>query len=237
MAKRFLLFMVGRTSVELAKERGDYDRWFREGLGVGEAMEVVRVVEGEALVDFRPYDAIVITGSSAMVTDREPWSVATAELLREAHAHGTYLLGVCYGHQLLADALGGKVDWNPNGRQIGTVDAPLTDEGRADALLGGIGDPLVVQTSHSQCVLEPPPGAVVLATSPKDASHALRFGPRSWGVQFHPEFDDHVSTTYIRERAERIRGEGGDPEALLRAVRASGHGTAILRRFAGIVGG
>ncbi len=126
MSKKLLFLQVGRTSEALARDRGDYDVWFRRGLGVGDAMDVARIVAGEPLPALDGYDAVVVSGSFAMVTDREPWSLATAELLREAHASGRFVLGVCYGHQLLEDALGGRMDYNPLGRQIGTVEASLT---------------------------------------------------------------------------------------------------------------
>lgn len=235
MRTKLVFLQVGRTSEALARARGDYDVWFRDGLEMDGAMDVVRIVAGDSLPELAPYGGVVVSGSFAMVTDREPWSVATAEWLRRAIDDGRHVLGVCYGHQLIADALGGRVDYNPNGRQIGSVEARLTDAGRDDPLLSGLGDPLVVQTSHSQCVLQPPVGATVLARSPKDAHHAIRFGERVWGVQFHPEFDGEVARTYVVERAERIRAEGLDPERLARDVRHSDHGRSILRRFGQMV--
>jgi GMP synthase (glutamine-hydrolysing) len=232
MAKKLALLKVGKTSDALARERGDYERWFREGLGIGDALELVDLTAGHALPDPNAHDGVVVTGSAAMVTDREPWSVAAAAYLVDAFAREKPILGVCYGHQLLADALGGEVDWNPRGRQIGTVLATLTDEGRADALLGSLGEPLYVQTSHKQVVRTLPEGAVRLASSPLDPNHAFRIGARAWGVQFHPEFDGPIARTYVEEREEAIRAEGRDPEALAAAVIDSPQGRALLQRFA-----
>lgn len=236
MKHPLVLLKVGKTSEAVADERGDYDVWFREGLEA-EEMTVIRVPDGDPLPDVADVGAVVVTGSFAMVTDRAPWSVASADFLAAAVARGTPVLGVCYGHQLLADALGGAVDWNPLGRQIGTVEATLTEDGRTDRLLGGLGEPLVVQTSHRQVVTTLPSGATLLARSPKDAHHAFRIGENAWGVQFHPEFDHVVSRAYVSERAEAIASEGGDPDALLGGVRASGHGREILRRFGAIARG
>lgn len=236
MARPIALLKVGRTSDAVADERGDYDVWFREGLE-SDDLVVLRVADGDPLPDPSDYGAVVMTGSFAMVTDRAPWSVSSGGFLARSVELGLPVLAVCYGHQLLADALGGTVDWNPAGRQIGTVEARLTDEGAKDPLFAGLGNPLVVQTSHRQVVTALPKGATLLASSPRDPNHAFRFGPNAWGVQFHPEFDDDVARAYIEERAEAIASEGGDPKALLDSVRRSSHGREILRRFGAIARG
>lgn len=237
MPAPFVLLKVGRTSEALARARGDYERWFREGLGVGDALDVVDLTSGDALPASGAHRAIVVTGSAAMVTDREPWSVAAGAFLREAVHAGRHVLGVCYGHQLLADALGGEVGYNPRGRQIGTIEATPTDAGRADPLLGPLGAPLVVQTSHRQIVTRLPEGATLLARAPLDPHHAFRMGERAWGVQFHPEFDGAIARTYVEERREAIAQEGLDPDALAASARDSAQGTALLRAFARLAQG
>lgn len=235
MALPLALLKVGSTSPEIASERGDYDRWFREGLGVDD-VETFHVSQGDSLPSPTSVRAVVVTGSFAMVTDRAAWSVASAEFLLECVERATPVLGVCYGHQLLADALGGVVSYNARGRQIGTVEARLTTEGTKDELLSGLGDPLVVQTSHRQHVLRLPPSAVLLASSPLDENHAFRVGKNAWGVQFHPEFDHEVARRYVLDREDALLKEGRDPRALSESVRASAHGRAILARFGAIAG-
>lgn len=234
MPKKLLLLEVGRPSEALVASRGGYGRWFAEGLEAGEALDVIDVVAGEPLPSHEGYAGIVVTGSAAMVTDRETWSEQAAALLRDAHHAGRAILGVCYGHQLLAHALGGTVRYNPLGRQIGTVTATLTDEGRHDPLLSGLGDPLRVQTSHKQVVGTLPPGAVRLASAPLDENHAFRIGARAWGVQFHPEFDGEIARTFVEERSDAIRAEGLDPDALVQSVTDSAQGRVVLQRFAAL---
>jgi GMP synthase (glutamine-hydrolysing) len=233
---RVLLLQVGHTFEEVARERGDYDSWFRHGLGLHEGeLEVVRVFDGQPLPHGWDHDAIVITGSWSMVTDREPWSEATAEYLREAVQRRRAVLGVCYGHQLLAHALGGQVGYNPKGRHAGTARVALTDAAARDLLFESFASPLVVQVSHSQSVLQLPAEAVVLGHCAMDAHHAFRIGDNAWGVQFHPEFDDDVSRRYIELRRATIQAEGLDPEALLDGVTESLHGRLLLRRFVQIL--
>ncbi len=231
--KPLLLLKVGSTLSSLSPVRGDYDVWFRNGLGLDDDLHVVRVNEGEPLPALNAYRGVVVTGSAAMVTDRAPWSVETAGYLSEAVKADVPVLGVCYGHQLLADAMGAPVDWNPLGRQIGSVIVTLTEEGCTDPLFSGMPRQLTVQVSHSQSVLALPPSLTLLAESPRDSRHAFRVrGARAWGIQFHPEFDADVTRAYIRERMADIRAEGQDPDALLEAVVESDHGSRILRRFA-----
>jgi GMP synthase (glutamine-hydrolysing) len=227
---QLLLLKVGTTFQSLRSRRGDYDAWFEAAWQLGAKMRVVRVSEGEALPDIGACSGVVVTGSPSMVTDRADWSVATAEWLARA-IDRLPILGVCYGHQLLGEAAGGRVLDNPLGRQLGTLHAQLTEEGKRDALLDGLVDPLIVHASHRQAVVELPAAAVRLAQSPRDPNHVFRIGERAWGVQFHPEFDADITRAYIREREATLQSEGDDPTALLAAVQETTHGTQLLRRF------
>jgi GMP synthase (glutamine-hydrolysing) len=235
MAKPLLFLQVGHTFEEIARERGDYDVWFRRALlAEDDDFVTLRAFEGALLPEGTDYRGIVVSGSWSMVTDREPWSEATALYLRSAARAGVPILGVCYGHQLLAHAFGGEVGYNPSGRHAGTADVITTAEARSDALFSTLPEHLVVQVSHSQRVLSMPEGALLLAYTARDPFHAFRLGDRTWAVQFHPEFDHEVSRRYIELRREKIVSEGLDPDALLAGVRESDHGARLLARFAEI---
>ena len=84
-------------------------------------IEVVTVYEGQRPSCPRSYRAVFITGSPAMVTDKEDWSERTAEWIRDAAELDTPMFGICYGHQLLTHAFGGEVGYNPAGRAAGTM--------------------------------------------------------------------------------------------------------------------
>jgi len=228
-----LIIKPGRTYPQIAARRGDYEEWIAARMGLPAArVQVVNVFEDEPLPDPAEVGAAVVTGSSAMVSERLAWSERTGAWLVGAVEAGTPLLGICYGHQLLAQSLGGRVGVNPRGREIGTIHVELGGAARDDALLQVLPETLVVQATHVESVLELPPGTHSLAASAGDPHHAYAAGPRAWGVQFHPEFDADVITSYLRERREIIAHEGLDPDALIEGARDTDHGAQLLRRFA-----
>jgi GMP synthase (glutamine-hydrolysing) len=228
-----LIVKTGDTLEPIAARRGDFESWIGAGLGVDSTrLRVVRVFAGEALPQPSDLAAVVVTGSSAMVSEREAWSEKTAAWLVDAVADATPLLAICYGHQLLAHGLGGRVAKNPRGREIGSVDVSLTREARDDDLLGGGPAVFRAQTSHVESVLELPPGATRLATTGLDPNHAFRVGAAAWAVQFHPEFDADITRGYLRERRAAIANEGLDVDRLIAEVGPAPQATAVLRRFA-----
>ncbi len=233
--KSLLIVKTGTTLPDLVERRGDYEDWIALGAGLApDEVEVVRVDTGEPPPDPRECGGVVVTGSSAMVSDREGWSERTAAWLARAFEAQTPLLGICYGHQLLAHALGGRVGRNPRGREIGSLEIRLSAAAHEDALLGGLPDAMVVQVTHVESVLELPPGARVLASSAGDPHHAFAIGASAWGLQFHPEFDADVVRAYLDARREILTEEGFDTKRLFRGAIDSEHGDAILRRFARI---
>ena len=199
-------------------------------------VDVVAVALGEPLPAPDSPAGVVVTGSSAMVSHREPWSERTGEWLARAALDGTPVLGICYGHQLLAHALGGEVGRNPRGREIGTVIVRSLAPAHRDPLLGVWGSAAPAHVTHVESVLALPEGAVRLAESDLDPVQAFRVGERAWGVQFHPEFDADTVRAYLAARTEKVRAEGLDPEALLAAICEAPAGPRILRRFAELIG-
>jgi len=230
-----LILKTGSTLPEIRSRRGDFEDWIRAGLGMpAERLRVVAVHEGEELPAPARTSGVVVTGSPAMVSEREPWSEKAAAWLRDAAQVDTPVLGICYGHQLLAHALGGHVAPNPRGREIGTTEVHLTPGSRMDPLLSDFPATLRVHTTHLESVLELPEGARRLAANEADPNHAFAWGNRTWGVQFHPEFDADVMRGYLRGRRDALLAEGLSPEGLEQAVTESPDGANVLRRFAEI---
>ena len=237
MSRRRLLVMKTGTTVEgVRQRRGDFERWIIDGLGIpDEDVDVLDVQAGSRLPPPEMPLGVVVTGSSAMVSERDPWSERCAQWLAAAVLAETPVLGICYGHQLLAHGLGGRVGPNPRGRQIGTLKVELVAAAKGDALVGSLPASFAMQASHVESVLELPPGAELLATTSGDPHHAFRVARRAWGVQFHPEFDVDIMRGYLEARRDVIGAEGLDPHALLDAVSEAPHGSALLRRFAELV--
>jgi GMP synthase (glutamine-hydrolysing) len=232
---RLLILKTGSTVPTVLSRRRDFEVWITSATGWNPAeVATVSVHKGEEAWAPERYAGIVVTGSPSMVTDREPWSELAGQYLLRAMEQGTPILGICYGHQLLCQTLGGTVSDNPRGRQIGTVDVTLTADAADDPLFGHFASPLHVPTSHLQSVVELPKQGRLLGSSALDPNHVVRFGERTWGVQFHPEFDAAIVRDYIDARRQDIEREGLDAEALKAAAIDSADGTILLRRFASL---
>jgi GMP synthase (glutamine-hydrolysing) len=227
-AARLLIVQTGSTRLH-----GDYPRWFERALGF--EMPVVRAHAGEQLgpaLDRARPQGIIVTGSPLSVIEKAPWMLQLGDDLLRAGERGTPVLGVCFGHQLLARAAGGDVVQNPRGREIGTVSVQLTDAGRKDPLFAWAGGPEIqVQATHVDAVDPLPAAATVLASNENTAAQAYRLSETVAGVQFHPELWGAAMRDLILSRRDKLAAEGRDPEALSARVREVEAG-AVLRAFA-----
>lgn len=231
--KPILIVKAGSTYPDMAARFGDFEDWFVARMDRSAAtIEIVSPFSGETLPDAASLSGIIITGSHDMVTDRHPWSEKTADWVRQAVEAEIPTLGVCYGHQLLARAMGGVVGDSPNGKEMGTVLIRLTRTGRKDPLFGeNPGTAMLAHACHSQSVLELPATATLLAESDMDPHHAFSIGRSAWGVQFHPEFDGQVLRQYIARFSVELGQQGHDVDRLLAAIRETPASEALLRRF------
>ena len=228
-----LIVQTGRTHDHIRERLGDFDDWIAAGLRAGGA----EVQTHDPLGDTPPpapetLAGIVLTGSHAMVSERETWSEALVPWLQQAVRAETPVLGICYGHQLLAHALGGEVARHPAGLEIGTVAVQRLAGAEGDALLGHLPARFGAQVVHEQTVRRLPPGAVALAANAHEPHHAFRVGPCAWGVQFHPEFSDAVMRDYVACFAPALQRAGMDVAALEQGVQATPESASLLARFA-----
>lgn len=232
-AKPVLVIRTGRAPDPIRGRHGDFPHWFRLAAGLqASRLRVVDVASGEALPAVGDVSGALITGSAAMVTERASWSEHTAGWIRDAMDAELPMFGVCYGHQLMAHALGGRIDYLPGGREIGTLPIELLADAAGEPLLAGMPASFRAHTTHEQSVLEAPRDAVVLASSARDPHHLLRYGWHAISAQFHPEFNADVMRAYILRKHEAMRIEGSDPQHVYRQVAATPLARRLLRRFA-----
>lgn len=220
----------------MAQARGDFEDWLRRSLGEAARHSVViDVAQGETPPPPESLAGAIITGSHAMVTDRAEWSESLAGWLRHAVPTGLPVLGICYGHQLLAQALGGEVaDLEPE-PEVGTVCVALTEAGRRDPLFHDLPEKFPAHASHVQSARRLPAGAVHLASSDREPHHAFRVGPRAWGVQFHPEFDTDSMRAYVKRWSDKPNAPKQDWTAIGDKVRETPEAALITARFARLV--
>lgn len=231
-----LILKTGSTFPAIAAEYGDFDAFFLRAMTRdGVRFTVCDVAAGEPLSGYQNADGLVITGSPAMVTDREPWSEATAAWLTGWVDAGKPTLGICYGHQLLAHALGGTVANHPDGREMGTLEVALTENAADDPLFAGMPPSFPAHLTHRQSVGTLPPNAVLLARSAVEPHQAFRAGRCTWGVQFHPEFDQQIMRAYIDLQESALLAEGRQPELMRAQLTETRAATGLLARFVDLV--
>ncbi|MGM0592378.1 MAG: type 1 glutamine amidotransferase [Halobacteriota archaeon] len=177
------------------------------------------------------FDGVVVTGSRSAAYEEEPWIRELTTWLAAAADAGAPILGVCFGHQVLSTALGGRVEamgeYELGYRQV---------THRGGDLFDGIRETFTVFTTHSDAVVELPPDATLLAENDYGV-HAFRKG-HCFGVQFHPEYDIKTATRVTREKPlddGRIRAvvDGITPanfEAACEAKRLFDNFTEYARR-------
>jgi len=229
--KPLLVIKPGSKLAELTNVPGDFDDWILAGMQWQGPVLRCLPHENGILPAIDSVAGVVITGSGAMVTDHEPWMEINADWLRKA-LDQLPILGICFGHQLLAYALGGDVAYNPRGVEVGCVDIRLTKAAADDPLLQGLPRQFRANASHMQSVTCLPPGAVLLAESEMERHHAFRVGDRAWGLQFHPEFNATVTARYIDNYQAALEQQQADIPQLQQALTATPEAAQILRRFA-----
>jgi len=188
----------------------------------GAELDVCRPWAGDVLPGLEAYDGFVVLGGSMGADDDDTcvWLGPVKQLVREAVDRELPTWGICLGHQLMASALGGTVERNPLGQQVGVLDVGWLPEAADDPLVGVLGPVRGIQW-NDDVVTVLPDGAVALARTPAGELQVARFGPAAWGVQHHPEADEPILRSWAAGDRDDHIAQGIDQEALLRDVGAA----------------
>lgn len=240
MTSKFIaIIQTGQAIPSVLEKYGDFNEWFIQGMHIDKTLtKTYRVFEQLTFPKLENIAGIIVTGSGAMVTEKLDWSEATISWLKQLLDKDIPILGICYGHQLLAKALGGTVDWNPNGRQIGQVNVSLISGMQNDSLFTSLANSnsncLKFIATHQQSVTHLPDSVTVLGSTSLDPNHAFRYESHIWGLQFHPEFTANIIKGYIQARSNDLINEGLNPKKLMTRIKHITNGEALLQQFAKI---
>ena len=225
---KLAILEAGRPPGGLEERFGRYPEMFARLLGDGLSIRSYEVAAGELPAAPEDQEAVLITGAEAGVHDALPWLGALEAFLRRARGR-TRLIGICFGHQMMAKAYGGRVAKAEAGWGVGLHSYRIA---RREAWMDD-SDAIASPASHQDQVVAPPPGTDVLA-----ASAFTPFAGLAWrdqlavSFQFHPEF----SPDYAKAMIEIRRGNLEQPEAALASLDAPNDNARVgawIRRFLG----
>ncbi len=190
--------------------------------------DVVRAHDGAPLPDPTRLEGIIVTGSPAGVYDDFPWLDPLRDFIRRAYAAKTPMVGICFGHQIMAAALGGDVRKSEKGWGIGRH---VYDVVERPAFLGGQRPQFAVAVSHQDQVITPPAEAEVFLRSDFTPNAALLYrNGRAISFQSHPEFEDDYAIALAKIK------KGRTPDDNIEKALASMSRASDSREVAGYVG-
>lgn len=201
---KLTIVQTGAVPAPLQPRFSAYPLMFRrmfDQTGGSFSYEDVNVEQGEALPDPGGLEGIVITGSPAGVYEDHPWLPPLRAFIRAAYAAGTPMVGICFGHQIMAGALGGVVHKSDRGWGLGRHDYRVHQR---PAFMADAPERFAVACSHQDQVLIPPPEADVILASDFTPNAGLFYkSGRALSFQPHPEFEDDYAMALVELRRGR----------------------------------
>ncbi len=237
--KPILIIQAGDLSLEsplyYEKKGGYYEIFTRTGCLDGLPVEIVNISGGEQLPSYTKISAAIITGSAALINQKLKWSETCAEWIRKTLPTGLPILGICYGHQLIAHALGGTIGKNRYGPEYGSTKIKLLPEAIHDPLFNGAPILFYIQSAHFETVAKLPVGATLLAQNESGGTEAVRYTNTCWGIQFHPEFNSEDMRLFITDPDEGLHALGINIDRLVEQLRPTPFGPILLNKFTQLV--
>ena len=204
--KRIAILETGAPPPALAEKHGDYPAMFRALLGDDYAFQTFRSQAGE-WPDADAFDAAIITGSAAGVYEDAPWIADLLDWIRVARGR-TRLIGICFGHQAMAQALGGRVEKSGRGWGVGLHRYDVVS---TEPWMDPPAATFAIPVSHQDQVVEKPADARVLARSDFTPFAGLAWGDDAISFQGHPEFTPAYAADLTAGRRDRIGPAVVDP--------------------------
>jgi GMP synthase (glutamine-hydrolysing) len=231
IAKPVLLLVCGAVPTRFGLKEDFGQMFLRAGRLKPQEVLVFEAWKKVPPKNLEDFSSLIITGSLSMVTERPKWSLKLADRLLEAQAKGLPILGVCYGHQLMAQAMGGEVGYRPDGPEIGAHLVTLTPEARLSPTVSRLPAQFLANLSHSQSVKRPPAQAKVLAFSAGDPFQILSYGELSLSCQFHPEFDQEIMTCFLSNHLKSSKRKGASKGAVGTPIAPTPAASSLVRLF------
>jgi GMP synthase-like glutamine amidotransferase len=198
------ILQTGLSPDQLMDEMGDYPDMFQRLLaGHGFTFKTWRVLEGEFPPDVKAADGWLITGSKFGAYEDHPWIPPLEDFIRASYAAHVPMVGICFGHQIIAQAMGGRVEKFTKGWAVGATDYDFG------------GKTVRLNAWHQDQVVEKPDAAEVVGSNDFCANAALLYDDRAFTVQPHPEFKPAFVDGLMK-----TRGKGLVPDGLLEAATA-----------------
>ncbi len=202
--KPILILKTGELPRRVIANLGPYERAFLNVVGDERCVVVDARTETPSDTEWA---GIIVTGSPASTYDGDAWIHRSEEFLKRAAEREVPLYGVCFGHQLLAQTFGGKVEKCPRGWEVGTVAVTQTVHGQTNPLFSSVPDTFSAQMSHGDVVTELPPGAIPLVENEHWPYQAFALGEKIWATQFHPEFTPQIMSDLIHALTSALSPE------------------------------
>lgn len=231
--EKLLIVKTGSTYDFIKKNHGDFEDMIISSSGITKQKVEVFDARDESLAFPLPnqYAGIIITGSHDMLTFNDDWMQDLKEWILTITDTNTPTLGICFGHQAMAEAFGGMVDYRDWGPEVGYVKLKFEPEAAEDPIFKVINDKCSVYQYHSQSVIKLPENVNLLGTNNIDYHQIIRYNSHMWSCQFHPEFNDEILAGYIQHNALHLTTEGLDPYELLTRLAPEECGKKLLNRF------
>ena len=200
--KKIVILSAGPGLKEIVDLYGHSSNWIPEILSNPNIEYIVKKVYEMDPCSLNDGDAWIITGSKYSVYEDAPWIKSLLEFTERLIKNKKPILGICFGHQVLAKALGANVIKNPLGWELGSYKLSLTDSGLSNALFDGVKDRDVVYESHQDIIVDLPDSLEILANTEKSVQ-SFEYKDYVYGVQFHPEFSWDVTRMLMDLRIKR----------------------------------